>query len=170
MRGEMGVRAGRERKVPAARIEKPTRVWPDTHTSGPTHGPGRSLLLRASERARLACMRVCESVYICRRHLTRSRARTRTNAHRKTIPDVIASDLRSSYGGDDEATTITASTSTLCYNNIALCASCTHMYIVYIYLRRVYESASSVATPRISPPRVYLFERKKLLCCVNNRT
>lgn len=57
-----------EKRVLAARasIEKPTRVWPDTHTSGPTHTGRRpagafSFASRESEisqRVR-ACMHAC---------------------------------------------------------------------------------------------------------------
>lgn len=41
------------------RVEKPTRVWPDTHTSGPTHGPPAGAFSFASRESEIS---VC--VYI----------------------------------------------------------------------------------------------------------
>lgn len=56
------------------RVEKPTRVWPDTRTSGPTHGPGRrSPLLLAREQDRRVCV-----VYVCTHALAYARAHRRT--------------------------------------------------------------------------------------------
>lgn len=63
------------------RVEKPTRVWPDTHTSGPTHGPpaGASFSF-ASRESKIS---VCVRVYVYTRSVGLATcARARMNAHR----------------------------------------------------------------------------------------
>lgn len=56
---ERGIGRGREKGEYLRRVEKPTRVWPDTHTSGPTHGPpaGASFSFASRESGISVCVR-----------------------------------------------------------------------------------------------------------------
>lgn len=83
-RRERGAR-GEEKGEYLRRVEKPTRVWPDTHTSGPTHGPpaGASFSFTSRECEISVCARACMRAF-ARRLATCARARV--DAHRETIP------------------------------------------------------------------------------------